>query len=940
MKIDLTCPVELWRYQLPTQAEEACTLLLYNLSEKDVTSIQVTLAGYDAQGEVLSRQVERLQGLEGTRKTAFEVSIAMEGGEQAAGMELVIEKVWFDDGIVWRRGNAHLSEYVPNTLPNNRRLEMLRYAAGADAVGYPQDQGAVWLCICGRANAASETQCRRCQREKLKVFEEYNQTAIEELVAAREKELEQIAHKARMQASQQQLEREARLKRKKLRRRRVLIIASAILLVSGSAYGIYFHGIPYYKYFRANQQLQSGLYQEAKAAFEQMPGYLNANELVTKSDYLRAKHDLDTGTIESLQSAEVLFYSLGSYGDSVELAKAARYQQAEKNLKDGEYDKAIAIYSAILDYSNARERQQDAQYQKAESMMKAGQYEEARKIFLLLNGREDAQKKANECLYEPGIKALDMKDYMEAIDYLSQLAQIQYQDSVQKLKEARYGLGEQLKGEQQYAEAGKQYLLAEDYRDAQTKAWECIYEPAKREMEAGNLSKAAEMFMSIQGYQDSKELAQKCTYLIAEKALGDKEYDKARELFLSIVGYDGAQEMANEAIYLPAQDLVKENKYEQALTEFAKIPDYKDVASQVQSVRYKQASAYMASGDYDNAILMYQELGDYSDSSTRIQDALYAKAGQLLAAEDYQGAIDQYSGLSGYMDSADKVKEAKYLLAIGLKEKGEYQQAIALFESLGKYKEAKAQLDACNYAQGKLYLEAGQLDKAAEIFKGLGSYEDAQSLFKQSNYQVAVNARDAGDLNLAGRLFLAVGDYQDAQAQSEASFDGYYAQVLSDADAAMRAKNYKAVVDILAPVDLSDLPKKYKELGDMYSQANYEYANDLYADGRPYEALPYYRNIPDYKDVSTRRLTRSCYQVLGKWVSKTGVSMEFREDGTCVIDGEELFFNVVGSYTMNTGVTRDRLTLTHKVTNVSEDGLTLRDLRNGRNVIIKMTKAE
>ena len=936
MKIDLTCPVELWRYELPTQADEPCRLLLYNLSDKDVTSIQVTLAGYDAQGEIISRQVERLQGINGTQKTAFEVGIAMEGGEQAAGMELVIEKVWYDDGIVWRRGNAHLSEYMPNTLPNNRRLEMLRYVAGTDAVGYPQDQGAVWLCVCGRANAASESVCRRCQREKLKVFEEYNQSAIEEMVANREKELDQIAHKARMQASQQQLEREARLKRKKQGRRRVLVTVFTTVFVLGSAYGVYFHGIPYYKYFRANQQLQGGLYSEARAAFSQMPGYLDANELVVKSDYLKAKYDLDTGTEASLQSAEIMFDSLGDYVDAMELAKQARYQRAEKLLSDGKYDEADALFGAIPDYSNARQRQQDARYQKAVSMMATGDYSGARAIFLELTSRADAEKMAMQCLYEPGMTALKNGDFDGAISFFGQIPG--YQDTDQKMKEARYGKGEALKAEGKFVEAGEQYLLAADYRDAKTKASECIYEPAKQEMASGNFSRAAEMFLSIQGYQDAGALASESIYRVAEKALGDKDYARARELFLSISNYQDAKDKAIEAIYLPALALVKESKYDQALEAFAQISEYKVVAAQVQSVKYKQASAYMAAGDYDSAIELYQGLGEYSDSKTRITDALYALAGQQLAAGDYLAAIESFSNLNGYSDSASQIKEAKYLLALGHKEKGEYEQAVTQLSALGKYKDAQEQLNACNYAQGKLYLEAGELDKAAEIFKALGSYQDAQTLFAQSSYQVAVKARDSGDLNLAGRLFAAVGNYQDAAVQSEASFDGYYAQVLTEAKEAMNAHNYKVVVDVLSQVELTNLPKKYKELDDMFNQANYEYANQLYEEGKPYEALPYYRNIPDYKDVSTRRLARNCYMVLGKWVSQTGIGMEFRDDGTCLIDGEELFFNVVSTYSMNTGVTRERMTLTHKVTYVNEKSLTLRDVRNGANVVIKLTR--
>jgi len=347
----------------------------------------------------------------------------------------------------------------------------------------------------------------------------------------------------------------------------------------------------------------------------------------------------------------------------------------------------------------------------------------------------------------------------------------------------------------------------------------------------------------------------------------------------------------------------------------------------------------MKAGEYSSAMALYQELGSYSDSATRIQDALYSMAGQALAAGDYTSAIDQYADMNGYSDSEEKIKEAKYALAMGHKEKGEYQEAVTLLSSLNKYKDAQDQVKACNYAQAKIWLEAGDLQNASAAFQELGSYEDAKTLFQKSNYEVAVRARDAGDLANAGRLFAEVKGYEDASAQSEACFDGYYAQVFTEAKAAMDGKDYKTAVDIMSKVELNDLPQKYKDLGDMYSLANYNYANDLYADGKPYEALPYYRNIPDYRDVTTKRLARNCYMVLGKWTTKADVVLEFREDGTCVIDGEELFYNV-NNYSMLTGVTKDRLTLTHKVTAVREKSMTLRDISDGKNVIIRLTRVE
>ena len=164
MKIDLTCPVELWHYALPTRQYPVCHLQLFNLTEQTVTSLQVVFACYDAQGALMSRQVERIQAQQGLGRSAFEVTAAIDGGEQAEGLDFSIEKVWFEDGTVWRHTAGNVSEYTSNALPAGRRLDVLRYLAGADALGYPSDQGAVWMCVCGRPNSAREDTCRRCGR--------------------------------------------------------------------------------------------------------------------------------------------------------------------------------------------------------------------------------------------------------------------------------------------------------------------------------------------------------------------------------------------------------------------------------------------------------------------------------------------------------------------------------------------------------------------------------------------------------------------------------------------------------------------------------------------------------------------------------------------------------------------------------------------------------
>ena len=50
MKINLSCPVELWHFKLPTRDYPVVRLNLFNLSDKAVTSIQAALLSFDEEG--------------------------------------------------------------------------------------------------------------------------------------------------------------------------------------------------------------------------------------------------------------------------------------------------------------------------------------------------------------------------------------------------------------------------------------------------------------------------------------------------------------------------------------------------------------------------------------------------------------------------------------------------------------------------------------------------------------------------------------------------------------------------------------------------------------------------------------------------------------------------------------------------------------------------
>ena len=95
--------------------------------------------------------------------------------------------------------------------------------------------------------------------------------------------------------------------------------------------------------------------------------------------------------------------------------------------------------------------------------------------------------------------------------------------------------------------------------------------------------------------------------------------------------------------------------------------------------------------------------------------------------------------------------------------------------------------------------------------------------------------------------------------------------------------------------------------------------------------------IPDYKDVSTRKLDRYAYKMLGRWQSTKGVVMDFKEDGTCVIDGEELYF--AGQiYRVSTGASPDQLEYRYNITHMTKNTMTLREAKTKK--LYKMTRLD
>ena len=141
MKIDLTCPVEAWRVSLPGSGGTTCDVTLFNLSAQQVASVEVRLRLLDARGEEAKLITHRGRMLNGVPGRTFRMQVPVEGFVRAAGYEVFIERVWYDNGSVWRHEKENLIEYEPNNLRRSPALTQLRAIAGVTASGYPVEQG-------------------------------------------------------------------------------------------------------------------------------------------------------------------------------------------------------------------------------------------------------------------------------------------------------------------------------------------------------------------------------------------------------------------------------------------------------------------------------------------------------------------------------------------------------------------------------------------------------------------------------------------------------------------------------------------------------------------------------------------------------------------------------------------------------------------------------
>ena len=524
MKSDLTCPVEVVRVSIreeePAQKPESgqedgqivCEIEFANLSEKETASIQMNIICFDADDARLGGRLVRATA-EGEPRGRFTGVFMPEHVAGTARVEAAVEKVWFKDGVVWRREERNVREYTPNQLPEGRELDRLRAVAGPDAAGYAREDDIVWMCVCGRANRTSDDRCMRCRRERAQVLEKYSFAAIDSTVGRKERTLEEQTKK-NLQKSSEQTVREVSREQKKLKKRhRRVKLVIALLVVVAAGLALLRWGLPYGANRAAAWKLEQGLAADAKALYDWVDAYWP---------------DFGGAHMLAQQAEQVIVEGLIGANTDETLAEAARRAQAlETQDADALYEKAVIARAQL-----AWDRGDTAG---AETLLDG------------MTDSRDAQEMLAALRYEIGRTAMNRLDYKTAIAYFGLLGE--YGDAQSLRSECIYRYGRQLMREGKYEEASAQLMLVPDESDALALVRQCRYAIALAAQEDGDYEAAAEAFESLGVYEEAETRAKVCRYEAGMAALSVGDLEKAAAQLEKAEDYEDAAQRWSDAVF-------------------------------------------------------------------------------------------------------------------------------------------------------------------------------------------------------------------------------------------------------------------------------------------------------------------------------------------------------------------------------------------------------
>ena len=889
MRSDLTCPVEITGVSIERAGEGiVCVIDFVNLSEKKIESIQMNILCFDGTDSRLGGRLVRSR-VEGAPNAAFSGTFAPDHVEATVRVEASVEKIWYGDGVVWRREEKNVREYEPNWLPSGQELDRLRRVAGEDARGYARMDDKVWMCVCGRANMNSSDICMRCGRQRAFVLAHYSFEVIDATEGFRERTRQEKSREA-LQANAQQQEREEKTVREREKKKRKRIVALiAVLLVLALGLSAYRWSIPMFLTARGDALRASGKPADAKRFYEIVERYW-PDAFSVSQKLIDAENDIMDSMIAD--GSEVALREAATRAERA--GDAARLLRAQLALADvliarGEEKEAEAILRRIERKEEAMERLCGLLYDQGMRFKEKVDYPEAIAKFAEAGEYRDASQQKNDCIYLYGRQLVREGNYEDACAQFEMIPA--YEDSVSLLRNSRYLLAGKLRLEGKLTEAAGYYESLGFYEDAAECALACHYEAGVQAQEAGDLPAAAGQFALAAQHEDAEKRFEACAEILAENAIEEEDWESAIG-WLSRLPREQVQTKLDAAVYAWAEELLQEGRKEEAAVEFASLGGYEDAASRVQAIEYEIATREME--------------------------------------ESPEEAMYRFEGLRGYMDSDQLARQCRIRNGQARMDAGDYEGALEMFEGITARKERETYIRQCRYAWAEICAQDEKYEESAKLYELCGAYLDAEEKARNAHYQSALSLESSGEYAAAAAAFDALGGYSDAKAAKERCEDARLKEPFVNAQMDLDVGNYLGAIETLEPYLKETHPTRYAGIRTVYESACLGLAQELIGLRRPLEALPYLERIPDNRSAA-KRLNDYVYRIIGRWKDTYGTEYLFRKDGSCRIGGEDAFFNGNG-YEIDVGPQPNPTEVAYTVVSLRGSTLTLKRKDTGKNV--------
>jgi len=900
MKSDLTCPVEITKVTLSREKEDTkereqivCHIEFFNLSEKVIDSLQMNIICFDQDGTRLGGRLVRAAA-QGEGRAHFSGTFRPDRVDGAVRVEAAVEKVWFKDGVLWRREDRNVREYTPNALPQGRELDRLKAVAGPDAAGYAREDDIVWMCVCGRANRTSDDKCLRCERKREEVLEKYSFAAIDSTVGQKERERQKKTEETLRRSSEQTVKEQTAIRKESRKKRRRVRKIITLLVLLAAVLALARWGVPYGASLYAAQLADQGELMDAKRVYEMIAQYwpdeYRAGELAEECEDGMIERFIKANTAAALDEA---------------MARAKVHTSAQAPAL---YERAVIARAQLAIDEKDTDLAQE-----------------------LLGGMPESAA-ASEMLwaliYDLAVQARDRVDYPAAIEKFASLGD--YSDAAQQVSECTYDYGRQLMREGKYQQAHEQLLLVADRGDSITLIRQCRYAIAMDAQENGDYFAAADLYESLGVYEEAETRARQCRYTAGMNALGAGELALAAQQLRQADDYEDAYARFTDAAMTLGNAALNEGNYVEAISWLEQLPREGESGDALNKATYAYARELEEAGQLDAAVMEYASLGDYEDSLERMKAIEYAAAEAEMNAAP-ESALLRFEGLGNYKNAGKLALRCRYLLAKKLYDEGEYEQAIEEFERLGDYEDAAGQIRRCRYAMAGEKMDAGEYEEAAALFEACGAYLDAEERTMKAQYARAAAYEAAGEYEQGAKAFAALGSYEDAKLRVTACEDAWLKAAFTGARMDMELGDYASVIAALAPYWQAELPQRYAQIADMYEQACLERALALIDMRRPLDALELLEQIEASSKTAKKKLDAYVYRIIGRWKDARGVEYIFRRDGSCSIAGEEGYFGGSG-YDITVGAEKYPTSKAYSVVSLRNKTLTLKNLATGSTV--------